>query len=126
LGLVSICATAPAVCRAELQRLGIADEFAFTLFSSEIGFRKPHPRIYDETLARARSIHADLRPGEVLFVGDTPIADIEGPRIAGMHTALVAPGAGNADVAACRPDGTLESILDLPRLLGSKIVGMGP
>lgn len=51
----------------------------FSVLSFEVGYVKPDPEIYDIVLSRA-----GLRPDQVLFVGDTPAADIEGPRKAGM------------------------------------------
>lgn len=53
---------------------------AFTVLSFEVGYVKPDPEIYGIVLSRA-----GLRPDQVLFVGDTPAADIEGPRQAGMR-----------------------------------------
>ncbi|WP_193789560.1 HAD family hydrolase [Salipiger sp. CCB-MM3] len=53
---------------------------AFSVLSFEVGYVKPDPEIYEITLAKAC-----LRPDQVLFVGDTPGADIEGPQKAGMR-----------------------------------------
>jgi putative hydrolase of the HAD superfamily len=50
------------------------------LSSAWVGARKPHPRIYAQTLDRLA-----VDPGEVIFVGDTWTCDVEGPRRTGMH-----------------------------------------
>jgi len=49
------------------------------VLSCMVGATKPEPAIYAHVLDGLQ-----LDPGRVLFVGDTPCADIEGPRAAGM------------------------------------------
>jgi len=123
LGLVSNCATMPHYCRVELARQGLADRLVFSLFSSELGVRKPHPRVYDVALERARASlvvagNGRLDPGDVLFVGDTPRADVDGPAGCGMRTALVRTGNwdGNVDALGRKPDLIVDSIHELPAL----------
>lgn len=115
LGLVSNCATPRTICKRELQRQGIASLLDFALFSSEIGLRKPHDQIYRVALERGG---AD--PATVLFVGDTPTPDVNGPARAKMNTALVRTGRWNGDAAALdrKPDAIIDSVHDLPSLLG--------
>lgn len=48
--------------------------------SCKVGAIKPEPAIYGQVL---NGLEVD--PGKVLFVGDTPRADIEGPQAAGMQ-----------------------------------------
>ncbi len=48
--------------------------------SAQAGARKPHPRIFDHTLARCR-----LEAAETMFVGDTWGPDVEGPLAAGLR-----------------------------------------
>lgn len=125
LGLVSNCATTPHVCLLEITRQEIAPLLTFSLFSSELGVRKPHPRIYATALARAAQAlngsdgpHQPLTPAAVLFVGDTPTADVAGPAQAGMKTALVRTGNWRGDRAALPhpPDLILDSVDDLRTL----------
>lgn len=115
LGLVSNCATPRVLCERELNRQGIAGLLDFALFSSEIGLRKPHDQIYRVALDRSA---AD--PATVLFVGDTPAPDVDGPARAGMKTALVKTGRWDGDPAGFRqtPDAIIDSVHDLPDLLG--------
>jgi putative hydrolase of the HAD superfamily len=47
--------------------------------SAQAGARKPNPRIFRQTLERCY-----VAPPEVLFVGDTVYADVEGPLAYGM------------------------------------------
>jgi putative hydrolase of the HAD superfamily len=48
--------------------------------SAQAGARKPHPRIFEHTLARC-----GVTAGETLFVGDTFGPDVEGPVAMGMR-----------------------------------------
>jgi REG-2-like HAD superfamily hydrolase len=64
--------------RAVLAHEGIADWFQWWVISSEVGSDKPSPYIF-EVAGR----QADLRPGEILHVGDDPQCDWEGARAAG-------------------------------------------
>jgi putative hydrolase of the HAD superfamily len=48
--------------------------------SAWVGARKPHPRIYADTLDRL-----GIEPADALFVGDTWTCDVEGPRRFGMQ-----------------------------------------
>lgn len=69
---------------ADLVRIGLAHHFECTLHAAGLGCAKPDPRSYAR-LAEALT----LRPGEILFVGDEPHADVMGPRAAGMQTVWV-------------------------------------
>ena len=60
----------------------------FVIVSEEVGYAKPDPRIFRDAL-RLTGLAA---PGQVMFVGDNPLADIEGARKFGMKTAWVRRG----------------------------------
>ena len=53
---------------------------AFRIMSCEVGYLKPDPEIYELVVAAA-----GVPREKILFVGDTPSADIDGPRGAGMQ-----------------------------------------
>lgn len=60
--------------------------------SYEVGFIKPEPEMYKTITDAAR-----VEPGECLFVGDTYLADYEGPQKCGMralHLVRGQPGGG--------------------------------
>jgi putative hydrolase of the HAD superfamily len=69
---------------ADLAAIGLSGHFEVNLAAAALGCAKPDVRAY-ERLADALS----LDPAEVLFVGDEPLADVAGPRNAGMQTAWV-------------------------------------
>jgi putative hydrolase of the HAD superfamily len=62
-----------------LQRLGISKFFTHIFISSEIGADKPDPEIYRRALKLI-----DLKPDEVLHVGDDPERDWEAATAAGL------------------------------------------
>ncbi len=66
---------------ADLAVIGLAHHFEVTLSAGALGYAKPDPRAY-AALADALT----LKPAQILFVGDEPHADVDGPRTAGMQT----------------------------------------
>jgi HAD superfamily hydrolase (TIGR01549 family) len=67
----------------DLRSFRLAPFFQATLFSSEIGHRKPHPEIFHRAL-KALS----LGPEEVIFVGDRMREDVLGPQQLGIRAVL--------------------------------------
>lgn len=74
---------------------------AAAISSSEHGFMKPHPSIFEAALAQA-----NVTAAESVMVGDSVLHDIEGARRAGMRGVLVhrsptpAPASGDVPVIA--------------------------
>jgi putative hydrolase of the HAD superfamily len=66
----------------EQSLLRLESYFEFSIYSSEVPYRKPHPSIFQLALARL-----NLDPAEVLFVGDNLNADVVGAQSVGMPTA---------------------------------------
>ncbi len=92
-----ICNTGMAggrVLREVLHRHGLIGYFDATVFSNELGWSKPHPRIF----AHALSLLGETDPARALHVGDMEDLDVDGALGAGMHAALYAPDA-EGDVA---------------------------
>ena len=95
----------------KLVRLNLQGAFSpGAIFSSEdLGVAKPHPRIFQiacETLGVA--------PGEVLYIGDNPVKDIDAAHDAGLVTCLRrGSGKHSMAVGAHAPDLELESLDDL-------------
>lgn len=84
--------------------------FAVALSSSDHGYMKPHPSIFEAALRAA-----DARPEEAVMVGDSLPHDIEGARRAGMRAVLVS-RAGRP--AAPPPDvPVITTLRELPGLL---------
>ncbi len=83
LGLISNFTYAPVV-HASLRKLGISQFFNAILTSDEVGWRKPHKRIFEEILRRLQ-----VTAEETVFVGDSPLEDIKGAKTVGMKTVFV-------------------------------------
>jgi putative hydrolase of the HAD superfamily len=62
-----------------LQHLGISNFFAHILVSSEIGADKPDPEVFQRALK-----FIDLKPNEVIHVGDDPQRDWEAASTVGL------------------------------------------
>jgi putative hydrolase of the HAD superfamily len=67
-----------------LAQLNVRDSFEHIIISSEIGCRKPAPRIF-----RVAAEKFNVEPNEILHVGDESEADLRGARAAGLDTLLV-------------------------------------
>jgi putative hydrolase of the HAD superfamily len=81
LGLVSNAIDPPGLLHRDLERLGIAERLDFAVFSSEVGWRKPHRAIFERALGAL-----DVPPEHVLFVGDKLSTDVAGASALGMTT----------------------------------------
>lgn len=64
--------------------LGLSPYVASVITSAQIGYRKPHPRIFHAAMETMGA-----NPSQSLFVGDTYDADILGPSELGFKTLLV-------------------------------------
>lgn len=68
----------------QLQRLDIEKYFSTIIWSSEVGFRKPAPEIFEIAVNRSG---ADI--SQSLFIGDSEHADIQGAVNFGMDSILL-------------------------------------
>ena len=69
---------------ADIQRIGIAHLFRFSISSRDCGVAKPAPEIFHAACERL-----GLAPSAVLHVGDDPDLDVAGARMAGLRTAWI-------------------------------------
>jgi len=83
LGLISNFTYAPVV-HASLRQLGISQFFNAAVVSEENGWRKPHKRIFADALERLQ-----VRAEETVYIGDSPLEDIQGAAAAGIKTVFV-------------------------------------
>lgn len=82
-GLISNFTYAPVV-HASLRQLGIRSYFDVVVVSEEHGWRKPHKKIFQDTLA-----NLGVKADEALYIGDSPLEDIKGASEAGLKTVFV-------------------------------------
>ncbi len=111
LGVISNTFIPAEVLDRHLKREGLLDLLPYRVYSCQIGYRKPHPRIFQKALDLA-----GLSPGETLFVGDSPKADVVGARRMGMISVLKDPIGRHA---RCRiePDHRIERLHELPGII---------
>ncbi|MGH1366566.1 MAG: HAD family hydrolase [Calditrichia bacterium] len=62
-----------------LTELGLANYFEVTLISGELGYRKPHQKVFDTLASELSTVHE-----QILFVGDNVDDDIGGAMRSGM------------------------------------------
>ena len=98
--------------REVLDDTGVARLFEAVIISAEVGLRKPNPAIYRRMLEMLR-----LDPSEVLFVGDTPREDVEGPHRVGMRTVWISKGAAALPEGIPQPDYIIGDLAELPSIL---------
>ena len=98
-GLVSNALDPPALLHRDLAQMGVAERLDVAVFSSEVGWRKPHAAIFERALD-ALSVHA----ADVLFVGDTLATDIAGAAALGMRTCQAVWFRADEDPDAPEPD----------------------
>jgi len=99
--------------REVLDDTGVAHLFEAVIISAEVGLRKPNPQIYRRMLELLR-----LDASEVLFVGDTPREDVQGPHGVGMRTAWISKGLEAVPDGIPQPHFIIVDLAELPVVLG--------
>lgn len=96
-----------------LEKLGILDDFAIVISGDTLPHKKPHP---EPLLHAARFFN--VVPGQALLVGDS-VNDVQAARAAGFQVACVTYGYNHGDdIREANPDAVMDSLAELPRLLG--------
>ena len=83
LGLISNFTYTP-VIYASLRKLGINKFFNKVVVSEATGWRKPHKRIFQTALEGLQ-----VTAKETIYIGDSPLEDIEGAKKVGMKTVFI-------------------------------------
>ncbi len=86
---IAVCSNWGWDLAADLAGTGLMSWIDVLVTSAQIGYRKPHPRIYEATLGQAGFSAADA-----VFVGDSLRTDALGPQRAGIRSVLLAREAG--------------------------------
>jgi HAD superfamily hydrolase (TIGR01549 family) len=82
-GIISNTLYPRELLNADLERLGLKPYLDVTIYSSEIGYRKPHPEIY-----QAASVRSNLQPEQIIYVGDRYRIDVLGAKTARLLPVL--------------------------------------
>jgi putative hydrolase of the HAD superfamily len=95
-----------------LREAGIAHLFETIVVSDSVGWRKPAPVIFRQTLDRM-----GLTPGDTLFVGDRIDIDVAGAHAVGMDSAWVNPSGEPVPPGLVPPTHDLRDLGDLRPVL---------
>jgi putative hydrolase of the HAD superfamily len=96
-----------------IRRFGLQTYFDPIVISAAVGWRKPHPALFEGIAATW-----GLPPEAIAVVGDLPEADIRGAHLAGMRGIWAAMVAGtSAPTGAIRPDAVIRSLSEIPAIL---------
>lgn len=104
-----------------LEQYGVRQYFDDITLSSVVGYRKPHPYIFQVALHQAR-----LKPEECAFVGDTLSRDVVGPRRMGYGrvfkiNSMLTPVKDKGQNGDFAPDYEVTDIYDVYRILKDEI-----
>ena len=111
LGLISNFDHAPTGW-AILKRFGLDTLLDVVVLSDAIGYRKPHPSLFRSAL-HTLGVGAQ----DTLFVGDTPEADISGPKALGIDAAWIDNGSSVFPEGIPSPDYRIRRLSDLAQIL---------
>jgi len=95
--------------RPELASAGLAEYFETVVVSGDYGYRKPDKRIFETALSRM-----NLRPEEVVFVGNDMYRDIWGAHEMGMKTVFFRSNQGDWRSRGAEPDYIIYNFRELP------------
>ena len=96
----------------KLEMLNMTDVFDEVMISDDYGVRKP-----DTKLFQIMSEKLGIAPGEMLYVGDNPINDIEASRNAGYIPVWVKTTGTWIYPDIAKPELQIETVAELPELL---------
>ncbi|MZH15166.1 MAG: HAD-IIIA family hydrolase [Nitrospinae bacterium] len=94
----------------EMKAAGLKPFFEFAIYSSDTPYRKPHPSIFELAID-----NLNMKPEEILFVGDNIPLDVVGAKNVGMKSAWINRARKNIS-AESEPDYELHSLEDLLRI----------
>ena len=94
------------VIREYLDSVGILEHFTSTIFSDEIGYSKPHRIPFQKALKEL-----DVKPHEVVHVGDLLRTDVTGAKNIGMKAVWIK--TGNKTPENVEPDYTITAMPEL-------------
>jgi HAD superfamily hydrolase (TIGR01509 family) len=111
LALVSNYAHTP-VLRDALARLGLVEHFDALVVSADVGYLKPHPRIFEAAL-EALGVRAD----EAVMVGNDIPCDVEGAKKSGIRAVWTPYPRASPAPTHPSADAVLSSLAQLPDVL---------
>ncbi len=95
----------------EVRELGLTPFFETVAISCDMGYMKPHARIYEHALEAMA-----LDPGETVMVGDSLRADVAGSQALGMTAVWRKPLKMREEQDGIRPDFVVDELREIPDL----------
>jgi FMN phosphatase YigB (HAD superfamily) len=95
----------------ELKRFGLYPYLDAHFFSSQVGYRKPHPQIFQLALEKLK-----VDPSDAVFVGDRLEEDVGGAQNVGMK-GILKYHQGRDYTPPITPDGQVMELEDLPEVV---------
>ncbi len=95
-----------------LERYGVRNMFEVIVVSDELGWRKPHPRIFEQTLKRL-----EITPDDALFIGDRLDIDVDGAEASGLDSVWIDTGQQKWTPQHARPQYIVGSLSELRAIL---------
>lgn len=96
----------------ELRSVGLLEYFDPVLISSDLGYRKPDPRMFEKTLDKM-----NLAPSEVLFIGNDMYRDVFGAHHLGIKTVFFKSNQGEQRNMGAEPDYIICNFSRLPEAI---------
>lgn len=96
----------------ELRSVGLAEYFETVIVSSDLGYRKPDARIFEEALMKM-----DLLPSETLFIGNDMYRDVFGAHELGMQTVFFRSNQGEQRSMGAEADYIIYNFRELPEAI---------
>jgi putative hydrolase of the HAD superfamily len=104
---IAVCSNWGWDLASDITAAGLAASIDVFVTSAQAGYRKPHPRIYHDTLEQA-----GFRAQDAVFIGDSLRTDVLGPQRIGIPAVLVA-----APPTLQTGHGQVASLAEVPGLL---------
>ncbi len=114
LGCITNTLANTAGIRAMLRRHGFEDLMRSIVVSADEGWRKPHPSLFEKSLREL-----GVAPHEALFVGDSPLHDVEGASAVGMRAVLTRQYAIRPTEGFDPPDATIDHVRELRAIIAA-------
>ena len=118
LGIISNTTNPPFMKDYERVQMGLDPFFEFSIYSSDVPYRKPHPSIFELAIS-----YLKLEPKEILFVGDSPAHDIAGAQNVGMQAAWINRN-GKELPAGIHPEYEVRTLTDLLEIGSVKVTSI--
>jgi HAD superfamily hydrolase (TIGR01549 family) len=94
---------------------GVRELFAAIVVSDEVGWRKPHPDIFEAAFRRTGA-----EPGQTLFVGDRADIDVAGALGVGMDAAWINPACEALPAGAPAPSYEIRDLAELEPIVARR------